>query len=93
MHDEGLIGKTSDGLYHGLNHRTDIRRFARSLVSLETMLSQHLEAEIEPDDVTQTGESAKQEIPAERLQDSDVVHDEPSPTEWIVEESAEDNEE
>jgi hypothetical protein len=93
MDDEGLIGKTSDGLYHGLDHRNDIRRFAHSLVSLETMLSQHPEAEIEPNDVTQTGESAKQEIPPERLQDSDVVHDEPSPNEWVVEESAEDKDE
>jgi Mn-dependent DtxR family transcriptional regulator len=90
MQDEGLIGKTSDGLYHGLDHRNDIRRFARSLVSLDTMLSRHPEAGIEPDDVEQTDESAKEEIPPERLQQSDVGHDEPSPSEWIVEDSAED---
>lgn len=81
MHDEGLLGKTSDGLYHGLDHRNDVRRFARSLVSLETMLSRHPDAGIDPEDVDQTGESAKQEIPPERLQESDGAHDEPSPSE------------
>jgi len=62
LHDEGRIGKTSDGLYHGLEHREDLRRFAQSLVSLDTMLSRHPEAGIAPDDVEQTGTSAKTEI-------------------------------
>jgi DNA-binding IclR family transcriptional regulator len=50
LHDEGRIGKTSDGLY-GLEHREDLRRFAQSLVSLVAMLSRHPEAGIEPDDM------------------------------------------
>jgi hypothetical protein len=36
LHDGVLIGKTSDGLYHGLDHREDLCRFAQSLVSLDT---------------------------------------------------------
>lgn len=83
MCDEGLLGKTSDGLYHGLDHRDDVRRFAHSLVSLDTMLSRHPEAGIDPDDVEQTGENVRQKIPPERLQHSDASGGEPSPREWI----------
>ena len=49
MRDASRI--TSDGLYHGLDHREDLRRFAQSLVSLDAMLSRHPEAGIDPDDV------------------------------------------
>lgn len=87
MHNEGLLGKTSDGLYHGLDHREDLRRFAHSLVSLETMVSRHPEAGIDPDSVTQTGESARQELPPERLQKSEVPRGEPSPSDWVGDES------
>lgn len=92
MHDEGLIGRTSDGLYHGLEHRNDIRRFARSLVSLDALLSRHPEAGVDPEDVDQTGESVKQEIPPERLQDSGIAHDEPSPSDWVSDESEDEDE-
>ena len=67
LHDEGRIGKTSDGLYHGLEHREDLRRFAQSLVSLDAMLSRHPEAGIDPDDVEQTGTAARTEIPIDDL--------------------------
>ena len=89
LHDEGLIGKTSDGLYHGLDHREDLRRFAQSLVSLDTMLSRHPEAGIDPDDVEQTGASAKTELPSDRLQERDTPCGEPTPEEWIAAENDE----
>ena len=89
LHDEELIGKTSDGLYHGLDHREDLRRFARSLVSLDTMLSRYPEAGIDPDDVEQTGASAKTEIPSDRLQERDTSREEPAPEEWIAAENDE----
>jgi len=80
----GSSGKTSDGLYHGLDHREDLRRFAQSLVSLDTMLSRYPEAGIDPDDVEQTGASAKTEIPNDRLQERDTPREEPTPEEWIA---------
>lgn len=89
LHDEGLIGKTSDGLYHGLNHREDLRRFAQSLVSLDTMLSRYPEAGIDPDDVERTDASAKTEIPSDRLQERDTPREEPTPEEWIAAENDE----
>jgi len=84
LRDEGRIGKTSDGLYHGLEHREDLRRFAQSLVSLDTMLSQHPEVSIEPDDVEQTGTSAKTEIPIDDLRERETPREEPPPDEWIT---------
>lgn len=93
LHDEGLIGKTSDGLYHGLDHRDDLRRFAQSLISLDTMLSRHPEAGVDPEDVEQTGESVKREIPRDRLEKRDTPNEEPSPGEWIVAENETENDE
>ncbi|PSP68481.1 PaaX domain-containing protein [Halobacteriales archaeon QS_1_69_70] len=84
LHDEGRIGKTSDGLYHGLEHREDLRRFAQSLISLDTMLSRHSEAGIEPDDVEQTGTSARTEIPSDDRQERETPREEPAPDEWIT---------
>jgi hypothetical protein len=81
LHDEGRIGKTSDGLYHGLEHREDLRRFAQSLVSLDAMLSRHPEAGIDPDDVEQTGTSAKVEIPIDDRQEREQPREEPPPDE------------
>lgn len=83
LHEEGLIGKTSDGLYHGFEHRDDLRRFAQSLVQLDTMFARHPEAGIDPEDVEQTGENVKEEIPEERLQQTDGSSEEPAPDEWI----------
>lgn len=89
LYDEGLIGKTSDGLYHGFDHRDDLRRFAQSLVSLDTMLSRHPEAGVNPGDVEQIGASAKTEIPSDRLQERDLPREEPAPEEWIAAETDE----
>ena len=87
LHEEVLIGKTSDGLYHGFEHRDDLRRFAQSLVQLDTMFARHPEAGIDPEDVESTGESIKQKIPDDRLQRTDGSSKEPSPDEWIVTEN------
>jgi Mn-dependent DtxR family transcriptional regulator len=57
LSDEGLIGKTNDGLYHGLEHREDISRFASSLVQLDTMFTSHPEAGIDTENVEQIGET------------------------------------
>ena len=89
LYDEGLIGKTSDGLYHGLDHREDLGRFAQSLVSLDTMLARYPEAGIDPDDVEQTGTSAKTKIPSDRLQKRETSREEPTPEEWIAAENDE----
>ncbi|QSG10828.1 Transcriptional regulator, TrmB family [Halapricum desulfuricans] len=91
LHDEGIVGKTSDGLYHGLDHRDDLRRFARSLVSLETMFSRHPEAGMDPDTVEQTGGGAKREIPPERLERRDTPNEEPEPDAWIAVENSDKN--
>jgi hypothetical protein len=89
LHDEGLIGKTSDGLYHGLDHREDLRQFTQSLVSLDTMLSRYPEAGIDPDDVERTDANAKTEVPNDRLQERDTPREEPTPEEWITVENDE----
>jgi hypothetical protein len=48
------------------------------------MLSQHPEASIEPDDVEQTGTSARTEIPIDDLQERETPREEPAPDEWIT---------
>lgn len=93
LHEEGLIGKTSDGLYHGFEHRQDLRRFARSLVQLDTMFARHPEAGMDPEEVEQTGGTMKREIPDERQQQTDGPSQEPAPEEWIVAENNNDNDE
>ena len=37
LHDQGLIGKTTDSHYHALEHREDLRRYVGSLEELERM--------------------------------------------------------
>jgi len=84
LHDDGLIGRTSDGLYHGLEHRDDLRRFARSLVQLDDMTTRYPDPGLEPDDVTQTGSGAKTELPRnhdDRRADRDA---EPAPEDWVT---------
>ena len=86
-----MIGKTSDGLYHGLEHREDLRRFARSLVQLDEMVTRYPDPGIGPDDVTQTGTGAKTELPRERAEERTPPTEEPAPTEWMTETSTESN--
>ena len=84
LHDDGLIGKTSDGLYHGLEHRDDLLRFARSLVQLDDMATRYPNSGIGPEDVEQTGSGAKTELPRDRG-DQRTDHDaEPAPEDWVT---------
>jgi cobalamin biosynthesis protein CobT len=84
LHDDGLIGKTSDGLYHGLEHRDDVRRFARSLVQLDDMAARYPDPGLTPDDVEQTGTGARRELPRDRTgTDEDGSGEEPAPSDWI----------
>ena len=73
LHDDGLIGKTSDGLYYGFDHRDDLRRFARSLVPLDEMVARYPEPGLTPDDVEQTGEGVKAKIPPDRLAERETT--------------------
>ena len=52
-------------------------------------LTRHPEAGIDPDNVEQTGASAKTEIPNDCLQEQDTPREEPAPEEWIAAESDE----
>jgi hypothetical protein len=83
--DDGVIGKTSDGLYHGFEHRADIRRFARSLVQLDGMVTRYPDPDLGPDDVDQTGTGAKTEIPRDKVIEHDTSESEPAPTDWVTE--------
>jgi hypothetical protein len=85
LHDDGLIGKTSDGLYHGLEHRDDLRRFARSLVQLDDMAARYPDPGFGPDDVEQTGASAKTELPRDRGTERSTPGEEPAPDDWVTE--------
>lgn len=85
--EEGLIGKTSDGLYHGFDHRADLRRFAQSLVSLDGLFHRYPEVGISPEDIEQTGTPAKEELSSERLNTADGPFEEPPTGEWIVDEN------
>jgi len=85
LHDDGMIGRTSDGLYHGFEHRDDLRRFARSLVQLNSMFTRHPDAGFRPNDVEQTGTGAKREIPRYRIAERDVPGEEPAPNDWVTE--------
>jgi hypothetical protein len=92
LHDDGLIGKTSDGLYHGLEHRDDLQRFARSLVQLDDMAARYPDPGLGPDDVEQTGSGAKTELPPDR-RSSHAVSEEPAPSDWMVDTDDEDGNE
>jgi len=84
LHDDGLIGKTSDGLYHGLEHRDDLRRFARSLVQLDDMTTRYPDPGLGPEDVEQTGSGAKTELPRDRVDRRTDRDAEPAPEDWVA---------
>ena len=85
LHDVGLIGKTSDGLYHGFEHRDDLRRFARSLVQLDDMFTRYPDPGLRPGDVEQTGRDVKKELPRDRVAERDTLGEEPMPSDWVTE--------
>jgi hypothetical protein len=93
LRDDGLIGKTSDGLYHGFEHRDDLRRFARSLVQLDDMFTRYPDSGLTPDDVEQTGEGAKTELPRDRGAERHAPREEPSPSDWAADVGADRDEE
>ena len=90
LHDDGLIGQTSGGLYHGFEHRDDLRRFARSLVQLNDMLTRYPDPGLTPDDSTQTGDGVKTELPDTRRGDHHTSGEEPGPSDWVADADDED---
>jgi hypothetical protein len=52
LHEDGHVGKTTDGYYHALEGRDDLRRFASALVQAETLASRG--GDLSPADATQT---------------------------------------
>lgn len=82
LHDDGLIRKTSDGLYHGLEHRDDVRRFARSLVQLNDMAARYPDLGLVPGDAEQTGNGAKTELPRDREAERSTSGEDPVPSDW-----------
>ncbi|MFD1585872.1 BlaI/MecI/CopY family transcriptional regulator [Halorientalis brevis] len=48
------IGKTTDGYYHALESRDDLRRFATGLVQVEDLTSRYAGDELSPGDAEQT---------------------------------------
>lgn len=51
LHEAGQIGKTTDGYYHALETRDDLRRFASGLVQVESLVARYADDELSPDDV------------------------------------------
>lgn len=84
LHDDGLIGKTSDGLCHGLEHRDDLLRFARSLVQLDDTATRYPNPGLGPEDVEQTGSGAKTELPRDRGDQRTDRDAEPAPQDWVT---------
>lgn len=82
--DQGYIAKTTDGYYHALSEREDIRRFAKSLVSLEEMAAQYPEAALSVEDIEQVGEPPGEPLPEDRLDpNTSSTEDDPAIDEWV----------
>jgi hypothetical protein len=69
--EKGYIGKTADGLYHGLADSPHIRRFAQSLVKLDQITTTYPNAGfdeelVEDSDAEETG---PQPIPTDRQEE------------------------
>ncbi len=52
--ESDYIGKTTDGYYHALETRDDLRRFATGLVQVEELTSRYAGDELSPGDAEQT---------------------------------------
>lgn len=87
---EGYIGKTTDGYYHALENRDDLRRFARGLVQASDLTDRYEDDEFSPADIEQTGERPVNDTTPEDDGES-AAFDEPAPEEWI--ESTDDGDE
>lgn len=64
--DKGFIGRTSDGLYHGLSDSPQIRRFAQSLVKLDHITTTYPNAGFGEELVENAEESGSEPIPTDR---------------------------
>lgn len=60
LHDDGHIGKTTDGYYHALETRDDLRRFATGLVQVEDLTGRYAGDDLSPEDVEQTKSRTEQ---------------------------------
>lgn len=76
----GYIGKTTDGYYHALENRDDLRRFARGLVQVRDLTTRY-EDDLSSDDIEQVGEKPKNATSSKTEVNATV--DEPEPEEWI----------
>lgn len=54
LYESDEIGKTTDGYYHALETRDDLRRFATGLVQVEDLTSRYADDELSPGDTEQT---------------------------------------
>lgn len=70
--DKGYIGKTSDGLYHGLSDSPHIRRFAQSLVKLDKISTTYPNAGFDEKLVEDAVESGPEPIPTERQEEMET---------------------
>lgn len=64
--EKGYIGKTADGLYHGLADSPHIRRFARSLVKLDQITTTYPNAGFGEELVEDAEETEPQQIPTDQ---------------------------
>lgn len=60
LHDDGHIGKTTDGYYHALETRDDLRRFATGLVQVEILTGRYADDDLSLEDVEQTKSRTEQ---------------------------------
>jgi hypothetical protein len=74
--EQGYIGKTTDGYYHALETRDDLRRFATGLVQVEELTSRYADDGLTPADAEQTKsrEEQLQNVPEDgpAATDSDI---------------------
>lgn len=68
LHDDGHIGKTTDGYYHAFETRDDLRRFATGLVQVEDLTSRYVDDDLSPEDAEQT--KSRNEQLEDRAEDS-----------------------
>lgn len=74
LHEGGHIGKTSDGYYHALETRDDLRRFAKSLVQVESLAARYSEDDLTPEDAEQTKSREEQlRVATEDAQTEDEI--------------------
>ncbi len=70
--EKGYIGKTSDGLYHGLDDSPHIRRFAQSLVKLNQITTTYPNAGFDEEFVENVEDSGPEPIPTDRQEEMET---------------------